>query len=46
MANYEGTDLLVEHCNMIKENKKRGGNNVALLICHAPNSSKLKTVDL
>lgn len=44
MANYEGTDLFVEPCNMIREN--RGGNNVALLICYATISFKLKAVDL
>lgn len=43
MANYEGTGLFIETCNMIR---KIGGNNAALLICHAPITFKLKTVDL
>lgn len=44
MANYEGTGLFIETCNMIR--KIGGGNNAALLICHAPILFKLKTVDL
>lgn len=45
MANYEGTDLFVKPCNMIRENRGEK-NNVALLICYAPISFKLKAVDL
>ncbi len=46
MANYEGTDLFVKPCNMIRENRGGEKNNVALLICYAPISFKLKAVDL